>query len=194
MTARTLTPAQRHAEALRQLRDCANRLGISPTMRQFAADPHTTIHPQTIARMHAPGGWNAAKRAAGLPVRRDITDNELLTALQHKARTLNRTPRTNDINADPRMPTAGLYIQRFGSLHAALTAAGVKPTRRTTTDMINAGAAAAEHLGRLPTFTDWKHLHAADPQLPSAWQIYRRFGSSSGAWDTFQYCILEQQH
>ena len=39
---------------------CAERLGRSPTMREFAADPETTVHPQTVIEHF--GSWNAAKR------------------------------------------------------------------------------------------------------------------------------------
>src|SRR5438552_758891 len=51
-----------------ELQACAERLGKSPTMREFAADPQTTVHPQTVIEHF--GSWNAAKRAAGLVPRR----------------------------------------------------------------------------------------------------------------------------
>ena len=33
-------------EIVQELLDCAQRLGTSPTMREFADDPETSIHPQ----------------------------------------------------------------------------------------------------------------------------------------------------
>src|SRR5262249_38253822 len=51
------------AQILEQLTSCATRLGRSPTMREFADDPETTIHPQTVIERF--GSWNRAKRAAG---------------------------------------------------------------------------------------------------------------------------------
>ena len=36
-------------QILAELRACAERLGKSPTMREFATDPVTTAHPQTTA-------------------------------------------------------------------------------------------------------------------------------------------------
>ena len=45
-------------EILAQLRDSAERLGPSPTMREFAADDQTTVHPQTVIEHF--GSWNAA--------------------------------------------------------------------------------------------------------------------------------------
>ena len=35
-------------EILAQLKDSAERLGRSPTLREFAADAQTTVHPQTV--------------------------------------------------------------------------------------------------------------------------------------------------
>ena len=51
-------------ELLAELRACAERLGRSPTMREFADDPQTRVHPQTVIEHF--GSWNAAKREAGL--------------------------------------------------------------------------------------------------------------------------------
>ncbi len=50
-------------QILDELRASAERLGRSPTMREFAADAQTTVHPQTVIEHF--GSWNAAKRAAG---------------------------------------------------------------------------------------------------------------------------------
>src|SRR3977135_3635360 len=63
-------------QILAELRTCAERLGRSPTMREFAADPETAVHPQTVIEHY--GSWNAAKRAAGLVPRRFATREELL--------------------------------------------------------------------------------------------------------------------
>ena len=59
------------AQIVAELKACAERLGRSPTMREFAADPGTTAHPQTVIEHF--GSWNAAKRAAGLVPRRFAT-------------------------------------------------------------------------------------------------------------------------
>ena len=50
-------------EILEQLRDSAKRLGRSPTMKEFADDPATTVHPQTVIEHF--GSWNKAKRSRG---------------------------------------------------------------------------------------------------------------------------------
>ena len=67
-------------QILDELKACAARLGRSPTMREFAADPQTTVHPQTVIEHF--GSWNAAKRDAGLVPRRFATRGELLRLLR----------------------------------------------------------------------------------------------------------------
>src|SRR5881227_3604734 len=68
-------------QILEELRACAGRLGKSPTMREFGADPETTVHPQTVIEHF--GTWNRAKREAGLVPRRLATREELLDCLRH---------------------------------------------------------------------------------------------------------------
>src|SRR5205807_5207471 len=63
-------------QILDELRASAQRLGRSPTMREFAGDPETTVHPQTVIEHF--GSWNRAKRLAGLVPRRFATKAELL--------------------------------------------------------------------------------------------------------------------
>jgi len=67
-------------EILAELRASAERLGRSPTMKEFAADPDARMHPQTVIEHF--GTWNAAKRAAGLTPRRFISREELLEQLR----------------------------------------------------------------------------------------------------------------
>src|SRR3990172_12955027 len=67
-------------QILEELRASARRLGRSPTMREFAADPETQVHPQTVIERF--GSWNVAKREAGLVPRRFVTREELLGLLR----------------------------------------------------------------------------------------------------------------
>src|SRR5215218_8147060 len=75
-------------QILSELRASAERLGRSPTMREFAADPETTVHPQTVIGHF--GSWNAAKRRAGLVPRRFATREELLDRLRELGQALGR--------------------------------------------------------------------------------------------------------
>src|SRR2546421_3652217 len=83
-------------QILAELKDCARRLGRSPTMREFAADPGTTVHPQTVIEHF--GTWNRAKREAGLVPRRFATREELLGQLRELGRRLGRIPTARDID------------------------------------------------------------------------------------------------
>ena len=110
-------------EILSQLKASAERLGRSPTMREFSADPETTVHPQTVIEHF--GSWNAAKREAGLVPRRFATREELVGLLRELGDDLGRTPTAKDLD-DRRgsMPSKSLYWHTFGSLAEALREAG----------------------------------------------------------------------
>src|SRR2546426_10034044 len=95
-------------QILAELRASAERLGRSPTMREFAADPETTVHPQTVIEHF--GSWNKAKRQAGLVPRRFATKEELLGLLRELGERLGRVPTAKDIDANRGlMPSKSLY-------------------------------------------------------------------------------------
>ena len=111
------------AQILDELRASAERLGRSPTMKEFAADPESRVHPQTVIEHF--GTWNAAKRAAGLMPRRFATREELVEQLRALGAELGRTPTADDIKQRRgTMPSASLYWHTFGSLSTALREAG----------------------------------------------------------------------
>ena len=85
------------SQILAQLSACAERLGKSPTMREFEADAETTVHPQTVIEHF--GSWNAAKRQAGLVPRRFATREELLDQLRSLGEEIGRVPTAKDIEA-----------------------------------------------------------------------------------------------
>jgi Homing endonuclease associated repeat len=181
------------AEILGQLESCAGRLGRSPTMRQFADDPETTIHPQTVIERF--GSWNRAKRAAGLVPRRFATKEELLGCLRELGEKLGRTPTAKDVDANRGIvPSKSLYWHTFGSLTNALREAGfdVPVGEERLERAIEQGEALAERLGRLPRFVDWAEARRVDPQLLSEWQVYRMFDARRGAWSTFQFLVRDR--
>src|ERR671914_416799 len=91
-------------EILDQLRAAAERLGRSPTMREFADDPKAGVHPQTVIEHF--GTWNAAKRAAGLLPRRFATREDLLDRLRVLGDELGRVPTGRDLREHRRtMPS-----------------------------------------------------------------------------------------
>jgi hypothetical protein len=176
-----------------ELRASADRLGKSPTMREFAADPETTVHPQTVIEHY--GSWNAAKRAAGLVPRRFATREELVGLLKDLGDELGRVPTARDL--DERrgtMPSKSLYWHTFGSLTQALREAGFDvPVGEERVDRaVEEGAELARQLGRLPKFADWADASRAGDTLLTEWQVYRLFDSGRGAWATFQFLVAER--
>ena len=180
-------------EILEELRAAAERLGRSPTMREFAADPEARVHPQTVIEHF--GTWNAAKRAAGLFPRRFLTRDDLLAQLRALGEELGRTPRASDLAARRRtVPSASTYTHAFGSLGNALREAGfdVPLGEERLERAVAQGAELAARLGRLPKMADWADARRADSSLLSEWQVYRLLDVPRGAWTAFQFLVRER--
>src|SRR6266480_7425108 len=180
-------------QILAELRASAERLGRSPTMREFAADAETTVHPQTVIEHF--GSWNNAKREAGLVPRRFATREELLQLLRDLGEELGRPPTAKDIDARKgAMPSKSLYWHTFGSLTNALREAGFDlPVGEERLERaVEQGMELAHTLGRLPKFSDWTEARKADESLLTEWQVYRMFDARRGAWSTFQFLIKER--
>ena len=161
-------------EILDQLRASAERLGRSPTMREFEQDAETTVHPQTVIQHF--GSWNDAKRQAGLVPRRFAEPADLIRLLRELGDELGRPPTAKDLDEHrASMPSKSLYWHMFGSLKNALREAGfdVPVGEERLERAIEQGAAIARKIGRLPKFADWKDARQNDPELMSEWQVYR---------------------
>ena len=171
---------------------CAVRIGRSPTMREFAADPETAVHPQTVIEHF--GSWNNAKRAAGLVPRRFATREELLGLLKSLGDDLGRPPTARDIDEHKgRLPSKSLYWHTFGSLTNALREAGfdVPVGEERLERAIEQGAELARKLNRLPKFADWAEARKEDASFLTEWQVYRMFDARRGAWSTFQFLVRQ---
>jgi hypothetical protein len=180
-------------QILEELTASAKRLGRSPTMREFADDPKTSVHPQTVIEHF--GSWNEAKRKAGLVPRRFATREELLELLRELGKELDRIPTARDIEANRgRMPSKSLYWHTFGSLASALREAGfdVPVGEEKLERALEQGVVLARKLKRLPKFADWADARREDETLMTEWQIYRMFQGRRGAWSTFQFLIRER--
>jgi hypothetical protein len=180
-------------QILAELSASAARLGRSPTMKEFASDPETHVHPQTVIEHF--GSWNAAKREAGLVPRRFATRAELLGLLRELGERLGRVPTARDIEAArASMPSKSLYWHTFGSLSAALREAGfdVPVGEERLERAIDQGVELAGKLGRLPKFADWAAARKQDESLLTEWQVYRMFDARRGAWSTFQFLIRQR--
>src|SRR6187401_222027 len=180
-------------QILAELSASAERLGRSPTMREFAADPETNVHPQTVIQHF--GSWNEAKRKAGLVPRRFAKPADLIRLLRELGEKLGRPPTAKDLDAHrDSMPSKSLYWHMFGSLKNALREAGfdVPVGEERLERAIEQGAAIAREIGRLPKFSDWKDARQNDPELMSEWQVYRMLEPGGGAWATFQFLVRER--
>jgi len=180
-------------QILAELRSSAERLGRSPTMREFAADGLTSVHPQTVIEHF--GSWNAAKRAAGLVPRRFATREELLGLLTELGEELGRPPTARDIDEHKgKLPSKSLYWHTFGSLTNALREAGfdVPVGEERLERAVEQGAELARALGRLPKFADWAEARKEDDALLTEWQVYRMLDARRGAWSTFQFLVRER--
>jgi hypothetical protein len=180
-------------QILAELRASAERVGRSPTIREFAADPEAAMHPQTVIEHF--GSWNAAKREAGLVPRRFATRDELLRQLRELGQALGRTPTARDL--DERrgtLPSKSLFWHTFGSFTAALREAGfdVPVGEERLERAVEQGAELARRLGRLPRFADWADARRRDSRLPTEWQVYRMVEPGRGAWSTFQFLVRER--
>jgi hypothetical protein len=180
-------------DILEQLRASAERLGRSPTMREFEQDAETTVHPQTVIQHF--GSWNDAKRQAGLVPRRFAEPADLIRLLRELGDELGRPPSAKDLDEHrASMPSKSLYWHMFGSLKNALREAGfdVPVGEERLERAIEQGAAIARTIGRLPKFSDWKDARQTDPDLMSEWQVYRMLEPGGGAWATFQFLVRER--
>ena len=181
------------ADILEELRAAAERLGRSPTMREFAQDPDARVHPQTVIEHF--GTWNAAKRSAGLFPRRFLTRDDLLDQLRALGGELGRTPTARDLAARRRaLPSASLYAHTFGSLANALREAGfeVLQGEERLERAIAQGAELARAIGRLPKMSDWADARRENRALLSEWQVYRLLEVPRGAWTAFQFLVRER--
>lgn len=180
-------------QLLAELQACAERIGRSPTMREFAGDARTCVHPQTLV-VHF-GSWNRAKRLAGLVPRRFATREELLGRLRTLGDELGRTPTGRDLDERrATMPSKSLYWHTFGSLSSALRAAGFDvPARDERIQRaLDQGERLAGRLGRLPRFADWQRARRRSTRMLSEWQVYRLFAGGRGGWTTFRAVLRDR--
>ena len=180
-------------DLLAEIRASAQRLGRSPSMREFAADPAARVHPQTVIEHF--GSWNRPKRLAGLVPRRFATREELLRVLRELGAELGRGPTAKDVEARKgTMPSKSLYWHTFGSLTSALREAGfdVPVGEERLERALEQGVSLARRLGRLPRFADWAEERRADRSMLTEWQVYRLFEGRRGAWSTFQFLVRER--
>lgn len=110
------------------------------------------------------------------------TNDGLVVSLQEKTRALGRTPTSEDVDADPAMPSYTTYRLRFGSFQNAIRKAGLKPAARhyaqhSKDELLNMLREMAKTLGRTPTSREID----LDPAMPSSHTFRYHFGSLENA-------------
>lgn len=113
-------------ELLQLLVDFTNRLGHTPTIAEVNGDPNM---PSADVYRRRFGGYSEALIRAGLepnkPVERP-SDEELLSLLVDFANRLGHTPTMAEVDSDPNMPSAAMYVRRFNGYTNAIIKAGLE--------------------------------------------------------------------
>ena len=182
-------------QILDELRASAERLGRSPTMKEFAADPDAQVHPQTVIEHF--GTWNAAKRAAGLDAAalRDPRGARRAAAAARRRSSAGPDGAATSTSAAGTMPSEVALLA-----HVRLARRRRSARRASTWRWGRSGSSARSRraprsraaLGRLPKFGDWQAARRADESMLTEWQVYRMFESRRGAWATFQFLVRER--
>jgi uncharacterized protein YejL (UPF0352 family) len=175
------SPNYSDAYLLQILRDLAAELGRPPSDHQMQARrdlPSVKIYYKRF------GGWNAALKAAGLPIRRPFSaysDEQLLQILRDLANELGRSPRAGEMQARSDLPSPITYRTHFGSWPAALEAAGLEPYRRSPVysdeQLLQILRDLAAELGQTPVQRELQ----ARQELPSPAVYTQRFGKWTAA-------------
>ena len=163
-------------EALRKL---AKKLGRSPLRKDIVAEPGVMPCSQSIWKRF--GSWNAALEKAGLEkyycYKRNLTDEDLIQALQELAEEVGRVPTVKDLERSKHKPSHSTYMKRFGNWHNALEAAGFGNKSRfrvyTDAELLDNLRKITVELGYLPEKVD---VIKTMP-IPSLDVYIMRFGS-----------------
>jgi hypothetical protein len=148
-------------ELLDSLRAFYKAHGRAPAMRDFPGGP---------TYEYRFGSWNAALRAAGLPINKPgfVSNEEMIAALQNFYHKCGRSPTLDEF------PKAGTIEQRFGSWNKALESAGLPPNKKnqiSDQDLLDRLRAFFHRHGHSPTYVE----------LPGATTILTRFGGWNNA-------------
>ena len=170
-------PRYSDARILEELTACASRLGRSPTMREFAADPRCACTRRPWSSASAPGTPRSVEPGSfrGASPRTPSCSRSCATWAPSWAGADRAATSTS---ARARLPSKSLYWHRFGSLSNALREAGFDVPRRgeRRERALRQGVGLARRLGRaLPPSPTGGAPGRAQPELLSEWQVYRLF-------------------
>lgn len=167
-------PEQKLCTALEELANTLDRPPESTDMNEDGTYAASTY-------LHRFGSWEDACNAAGIeaPTGDELSRDELVSALQSLADSLNKTPQAKDMDEHGEF-SAVSYWRKFGSWEEALGAAefesrSVEPVNKLSReDLLNELISVASDVDRVPTTTDMQTHGAYSPGT-----YINRFGS----WD-----------
>ena len=187
-------PLLRRRDPRRATRVAQSGWASRPTMREFAADPETTVHPQTVIEHF--GSWNAAKRAAGLVPSRFATREELVRLLAELGDELGRVPTARDL--DERRGHDALEVALLAHVRLAHAGAargglrragggGARRPRRRAGRGPRAAARPPAEVRRLGRRAARRRRRCSRSGRSTACSTRGR-----GAWATFQFLVAEK--
>ena len=157
--------------------------GRFPTQKEMQEEPGLTDAATYIALFGSMANLRKLATGEDVLLRKNFSDNELLSMFRNKALSLKRIPLQKEIDEDPAMPCAFTYFKRFGKLSAISKLAGVddlpvseKKARYWTEDeVIESIRKMTEELGRPPYADEMRSPY------PSKDTIRKLFGTHSEA-------------
>lgn len=155
---------------IQQLQKLARELHRVPQYRDVARHSRTGKCASEVTFVAFFGSFNAALRAAGFKVSREVgyTKADLIRQLQELAVETGRTPKQEEVKAAStakrrdnfgvKFASANTYLRVFRSWQAATEAAGLEDTSRpnyTKVELVRWLQAVADKLGHAPTVSEW---------------------------------------
>lgn len=171
---------------IRQVKALANKLGKTPTKKEFNDCPETASSETAVSHF---GSWNKFLREAGLTINQSMsmntTDELLVAQVRMLAKELERTPRYLEFSKDSRTVACSVIKKRFGSWGSFLEFAGLEVTQKrefgegkiSNEVLISQLKTLANKLGRTPTINDFK----ANTETSGGNTVIERFGT----WNNF---------
>lgn len=176
-------------ELLQKLLDWCIKHKRNPSLRDIKQDktmPSITTYKRRF------GGFNEAKKLAGLEINRNFnansyTRNELLEKLKSWSTTHNKNPTLQDIQEDKSMPAINTYCNYFGSFNKAKKLAGLEIYGYTEEGLLEKLREWARLHKKSPTVNDIKN----DNDMPSSITYRRAFGSFNKAKELAGLTLFE---
>lgn len=123
-----------------------NELGRTPGIRDFDKDSNAPAK-NTVKRLF--GNWTNALREANVPVRKYLSEKELIEVLQKLYLELHRTPTREELRIRKDCPTYVPFVKKFGSYTAACLRAGLIPNDGRNNNIWKAWQKHCENVARV---------------------------------------------